>query len=84
MTPDSVSENQQNKDDDPEKSNKKSDKRKNTQPKPKKPKKDNEKLNVVTWDCALCPGAKFSDNNKFMRHLYKDHQIRPQGNSAKK
>ena len=68
VTPDSVSDKQQNKDDDPEKSKKKSDKRKNTQPdpKPKKLKKDNEKSNVVTWDCTLCPGVKFSDNYEFM------------------
>ena len=70
-TPNSVSDKQQNQDDDLDKSKKKSDKRKNTQPdsKPKKPKKDNEKSNVVTWDCALCPGVKFSDNYKFMRHF---------------
>ena len=85
-TPQSVSENQQNKDDDPDKSKKKSDKRKNTQPdpKPKKRKWDTTTSNVVTWDCTLCPGEKFSDNQEFLRHLYKDHQIRPQGNSGKK
>ena len=85
-TPPTVSENQQKKDGDPETSKKKSDKRKNTEtdPKPKKSKKDNVKSDVVTWDCALCPGIKFSDNQEFMRHLYKDHQIRPQGISGKK
>ena len=84
--PQSVSDNQENKDGDPEKSKKKSDKRKNTQPDPKakKSKQDTVTSNVVTWDCALCPGVKFSDNQEFMRHLYKDHQIRPQGNSGKK
>ena len=50
----------------------------------RKPKGDNTTSNVVTWDCALCPGVKFSDNYEFMRHLYKDHQIQPQGNSGKK
>ena len=58
VTPDSVSEQPQHQDDDPDKSKQKSDKRKNTQadPKPKKPKHDTEKLNIVTWDCALYLG----------------------------
>ena len=72
-----MSANPQNNDDDPDKSKKKSDKRKNTEPdrNPKKTKGDNTTSNVITWDCTLCPGVKFSDNYEFMRHLYKDHQI---------
>ena len=67
-TPTSMSENPQNNHDDPDKSKQKSDKRKNTEPdpNPKKSKRENTTSNVVTWDCALCLGVKFSDNYEFM------------------
>ena len=67
-TPKSVSESPKNKDDDTDKSKKKSDKRKSSQPdpKPKKTKLDTATSKVVTWDCTLCPGVKFSDNQEIM------------------
>ena len=85
-TPQSVSEQEPNKDRDTNTSQNQSAKWKNTEPdpKPKKPKVHTATSTVVTWDCALCPGIKFSDNQEFMRHLYRDHQIQPQGNSGKK
>ena len=67
-TPKSASEIPKKTDDNTNKSKKKSDKRKSSQPdrKPKKTKTDTATSKIVTWDCTLCPGLKFSDNQEFM------------------